>query len=115
MGRKGVAVREARRAAMRGDTEEVAGYIARLMATHKREDLGPAAAAAALSMIARVERGEVRPRDPAEWVRVMVDVSRLEMGAHTQASLVAHLSGPALAERLRELQRQAGYAQPDDG
>jgi hypothetical protein len=115
MGRRGVAVRETRRAAMRADTEEVASYIARLIATHKREDLGPAAAAAAMSMIARVERGELTPRDPAEWVKALVDVARLEMGSHTNASVVAHLSGPALAERLRELQRQAGCDQLSDG
>jgi hypothetical protein len=97
-------------------SNDVAGYIARLIATHRREDLGPAAAAAALSMIARVESGETKVRDPAAWVQVMVDVARLEMGAHTSAAVVAHLSGPALAERLRQLQRDAGVDdRPDAG
>ena len=56
----------------------------------------------------QVERGEIQVRhgeDAASLVRVLVDVARLELGEHTSASVVAHISGPALAERLRQLQR----------
>ena len=51
--------------------------------------------------------GEIPVRhgtDAAMLLRVLVDVARLEMGEHTHASVVAHLTGPALAQRLRDLQ-----------
>src|SRR5262249_9586531 len=106
---RSVEVRRAKRAILRAETEEAATYIGRLGATYQGEDLGPAARAAALSVIARVERGEMHPRDPAEWIRALADIARLEEGQPTSATVVAHLSGEALAEKLRELQRVAGW------
>lgn len=69
-----------------------------------RVDLGSAASAAAVTLIGRVERGEVPVKDPAAWLRALVDVARLERGEPTALAAVAHLSGPALVDRLRALQ-----------
>lgn len=43
--------------------------------------------------------------EAAELTRVLVDIGRMEAGDAQRTVAVAHLSGPALAARLRELQR----------
>jgi hypothetical protein len=63
----------------------------------------------ALDAIGRVQRGEWKVRDPADWVRVLVDVARLEAGQPTSASIVAHVGREAAAGvlALREQARAA--------
>jgi hypothetical protein len=60
-------------------------------------------------MIGRVARGEQAVRDPADWVRVLVDVARLEAGEVTSASVVAHVGREAAAAviALRDRARAA--------
>jgi hypothetical protein len=96
-GRKGAETRRAKRAAERAASEQVAGELRRLVGSFDREALGPLAAAAAADMIGRVARGEQAVRDPADWVRVLVDVARLEAGEVTSASVVAHVGREAAA------------------
>lgn len=88
----------------------IARDLAALVVVHERGQLGNVAAAAAMDMIGRVARGEVKPRDPAEWVRVLVDVARLEGGQHTSAALVAHIGGDNAATRVDALQASARAA-----
>lgn len=109
-GRKGAMTRQARRAIARGQARDVSETVATLVATHERGILGPVAAAAAIDAIGRVARGEVTPRDWTEWVRVMVDVARLEEGQHTSAALVAHLGSDDTAARVAALQTSARAA-----
>lgn len=104
-------VRRSRRAVARAQSEAVAAELRRLVGSHVREDLGPVAAAAALDMIGRVSRGEVQVRDPADWVRVLVDIARLEAGEATSTSLVAHVSAGRVLE-LRDQARRALDAGP---
>jgi hypothetical protein len=108
-GRRGAATRRARALAERAASDAVASELRTLAGSYRREDLGPAAVAAALDMIGRVVRGEQSVRDPADWVRVLVDVARLEAGEPTSASVVAHVGGAALA-RARELRDEARAA-----
>jgi len=105
-GRRSGAARADKRAAERADIAQVAAELHRLMAAFGREDLGPTAAAAALDAIGRVQRGEWKVRDPADWVRVLVDVARLEASEATSASIVAHLG----ADQVRALRDQARAA-----
>jgi hypothetical protein len=60
-------------------------------------------------MIGRVSSGDQRVPDPAAWVRVLVDVARLEAGEATSATLVAHVGSDAAA-RVLALQAQARAA-----
>jgi hypothetical protein len=69
----------------------MAAHSRRMAQTYNREELGPIAVAAALDAIGRVQRGEWKVRDPADWVRVLVDVARMEEGQPTSTSLVAHV------------------------
>jgi hypothetical protein len=59
-------------------------------------------------MVGRVERGEQVVRDPDAWIRALADVARAASGEPDRATVVAHLSGDALAERVRELQARVG-------
>ena len=107
-GRRGVAAREAKRAAMRGDVDAVAAHLRSVAASYDRSELGPIAAAAALDAIGRVQRGEWKVRDPADWVRVLVDVARLEAGEATSAAIVAHVGRDAAGVlALRDQARRA--------
>jgi hypothetical protein len=108
-GRKGAAVSAARRAAARASSSAVLDSVRTLSASVRREDLGPAAVAAALEMIGRVSSGDQRVPDPAAWVRVLVDVARLEAGEATSASVVAHVGADAAA-RVLALQARARVA-----
>jgi len=107
-GRRGAATRQAQRAAQRGELHEVAAELRRLANTFHRDELGPMAAAAAIDAIGRVQRGEWKVRDPADWVRVLVDVARLEAGEATSAALIAHVG----ADQVRALRDQARAALP---
>jgi hypothetical protein len=108
-GRRGAAVRAAKRATERATAATVAAELRTLATTFTREELGPIAAAAAVDIIGRVQRGEVSVRDPADWLRALVDVARLEAGEATSASIVAHLGAGATAEvvALRDRARAA--------
>jgi hypothetical protein len=110
-------VRRAKRSAQRADVAAIAGELRLLAAAHERADLGPMAMAAAADLIGRVVRGDVPVRnggEAAELLRALVDVGRLEAGDATRTVAVAHLSGPALAARLRELQVSAAVQAADD-
>lgn len=105
-GRKGGQTTQRKRAAEHAPGLMVLGDLRTLVAGFDRGELGPIAAAAAADMIGRVHRGEQVVRDPAEWVRVLVDVARLEAGEPTSASVVAHLGASAVHE-LRDRARAA--------
>lgn len=102
-------VRRVKRDARRKEAQSVARHLATLTDVHDRDRLGPIAAAAAMDCIGRVSSGEVPIRnasEAAEWVRVLVDVARLEAGEATSASIVAHI-GPAEVKSLRDEARKA--------
>lgn len=113
--RKAADARAAKRLAQRGDIVTVRSHLATMVATHDRDELGPQAAAVAADTIGRVARGEIPLRngsEAAEWVRVLVDIARLEAGEPTSAALVAHITADATAARLAELKRQAAGELP---
>jgi hypothetical protein len=113
LARRSVAAREAKRAALRADTEAVASHLRRIINAYPREQLGPAAAALALDLIGRVARGEVKVRhaqDASELIRTLVDVTRLEGGEPTSAAVVAHVDSATVAARVAQLQAQARAA-----
>lgn len=100
--------RRARKLAGRANAEQVASDVRTLAATYERGELGPIAIAAAVDLIGRVARGDVPIRngsEAADLIRALVDIGRLEGGEAQRSVAIAHLSGPALATRLRELQR----------
>jgi hypothetical protein len=108
-GRKGAATKQARKAAQRAGTLAILEDVRRLAAGASREDLGAACVGAALEMIGRVSSGDQRVPDPAAWVRVLVDVARLEAGEATSTSVVAHV-GAGAAARVLDLQARARAA-----
>jgi hypothetical protein len=108
-GKKGAAARTAAAAAKRADALVILDRVRTLGAAADRADLGPAAVGAALEMIGRVSSGDQRVPDPAAWLRVLVDVARLEAGEATSATLVAHVGSDAAA-RVMALQQQARAA-----
>jgi hypothetical protein len=112
MGRRGAAAKRARRTAQHATTRAIIRELDTLRTSYNRADLGDIAAAAALDAIGRVVRGEVRLRgaDMAPWVRALVDIARLEAGAPTSASVVAHVSAADVAARVGALQAQARAA-----
>lgn len=109
MGRRGAETRKRRSAIQRADGVAVLEQVRTLAATARREDLGPAAVAAALDMIGRVTRGEQAVRDPDAWVRVLVDVARLEAGESTSNAIVAHV-GARATDHVLALRDQARAA-----
>jgi len=113
MGRRSAEARKRKREAQRAASADVVDGLRTLAEAVRREDLGPAALAAAVDIIGRVVRGEQSVRDPAEWLRALVDVVRLESGEPTSASVVAHLRGDAVAAVVAardEARRQLGPA-----
>lgn len=96
-GRRSAESRAERRKLERAAAADVLGELRTLAGLAERADLGPVAVAAALDAIGRVQRGEWSVRDPADWVRVLVDVARLEAGEATSASIVAHVGRDAAA------------------
>jgi hypothetical protein len=113
LARRSVAAREAKRAALRADTDAVAAHLRRIVTAYPRDQLGPAASALALDVIGRVARGEVKVRhaqDASELIRVLVDVARLEKGEPTSATVIAHVDSATIAARVGQLQAQARAA-----
>jgi hypothetical protein len=116
---------ESRRAAKLAGKLSAEGASAELRQfarTWQRDDLAPLVFAAAAELVGRTLRGEIPVRNGAELaevLRVLVDIGRLETGDATRTVAVAHLSGPALAERIRQLQRadpvSAAALVADDG
>lgn len=104
-GRRSAETRSKRRALERAAAADLITELRTLSKLVDRADLGPVAIAAALDMIGRVARGEQAVKDPAEWVRVLVDIARLESGDPTSTSIVAHL-GVAEVKALRDQARQ---------
>src|SRR5262245_26339288 len=116
-GRRSADSRRAAKAAGRASVQAVAGELRALAATWERGDLGPLAFAAAADLIGRVARGDVPVRngsEAADLLRALVDVGRIESGDAQRTVAVAHLSGPALAARLRELQASSAADTADD-
>jgi hypothetical protein len=110
-------VRRAKRAHKQATAAGTARELALLAQAHERGDLGGIAMAAAAELIGRVVRGDVPVRngdEAAGLLRALVDIGRLESGDPTRTVAVAHLSGPALAQRLRELQRSSAVQAADD-
>jgi hypothetical protein len=109
--------RRAKAAIVRAQPDAIAGELRKLAAVHERGELGPMALAAAADLIGRVVRGDVPVRnggEAAELLRALVDIGRIEAGDATRTVAVAHMSGPALAARLRELQVSAAVQAADD-
>jgi hypothetical protein len=101
---------EAKRATMRAGVDDAARHLQRVIAAHDRQQLGPAAAATASDIIARVGRGEIKIRhaaDAAELLKVLTDIARLEAGEPTSAALVAHVGAADVARQVAELQAEA--------
>lgn len=107
--RKGAETRRARSEARRLQSSEPLAVLEHVRSTFKREDLGPIAAAAAVWTIGEVVAGRQRVRDPAAWVRVLVDVARLEAGEVTALTARVEVGSDALAEAiaLRDAARRA--------
>jgi hypothetical protein len=109
-GRRSGEAKRARALAKRETVDDIAVGLRTLAATYRREELAPIAIGAAIDLIGRVTRGEIPVRngsEVAELVRALVDIGRMESGDPARTVAVAHLSGPALAERLRALQATA--------
>jgi hypothetical protein len=116
-GRRSADARRARAMVGRAAPDVVARELRQVAGTYERAELGPMAMAAAADLIGRVVRGDVPVRnggEAAELLRALVDVARIEAGDATRTVAVAHLSGPALAQRLRELQVSAAVSAADD-
>jgi hypothetical protein len=96
---------EARRLA---DAEPIA-HLEAIASTVNRDQLGPMAAAAAVHMIGEVVSGRQKVRDPAAWVRVLVDVARLEAGEVTSAVARVDVTAEDIARAvaLRDAARRA--------
>jgi hypothetical protein len=113
LARRSVAAREAKRVALRADTDAIAAHLRRIIDAYPREQLGPAAASLALDLIGRVGRGEVKVRhaqDASDLIRVLVDVARLEEGEPTSTAVIAHVDSATVAARVGQLQAQARAA-----
>ena len=84
--RKGGQARARNAAARKVAALEPAAALERVAGRFSREDLGPMAVAVAMWTMGEVVAGRQRVRDPAAWVRVLVDVARLEAGEVTSAT-----------------------------
>ena len=107
--RQGVAARKARTASRRRDVKTVAATLSAVADAVDRDSLGHHAAAVAGYVMGLVTTGAVPVRhagDAAELIRVLVDVARLEEGAPTSTSVVAHVS-TADVVALRDQARRA--------
>jgi hypothetical protein len=107
-GLKSAEARRVRKLARAADVEQVATEVRKLVVQYERHELGPMAFAACADLVGRVVRGDIPVRngsEAADLMRALVDIGRLESGDAQRTVAVAHLTGPALAQRLRELQR----------
>ena len=107
--RQGVLARQARAAARKRDVTTVAATLTAVADAVDRGTLGQHAAAVAGYVMGLVATGAVPIRhadDAASLLRVLVDVARLEEGAPTSTSVVAHVS----TADVMELRRQARAA-----
>jgi hypothetical protein len=108
-GQKGGAARAARAAARRAAEQEPARALEQLAGSFSREDLGPMAAMVAMWTMGEVVAGRQKVRDPAAWVRVLVDVARLEAGEVTSATASVTVTADDVrrAVELRAVARRA--------
>jgi hypothetical protein len=109
MGKRGAETRRRRTEAERLRRLEPLQVLELVGDSFKREALGPLCAAAAVHMIGEVVSGRQRVRDPAAWVRVLVDVARLEAGEVTSATATVAVTADDVrrAVELREVARRA--------
>ena len=84
--RKGGQARARNAAARRAAALEPAAALEQVADRFNRDQLGPMAAAVAMWTMGEVVAGRQKVRDPAAWVRVLVDVARLEAGEVTSAT-----------------------------
>lgn len=109
MGRRSGQARRDRAEAERMRRAEPVAQLAAVRDRFERSALGPMAAAAAMWTIAEVVAGRMKVRDPAAWVRVLVDVARLEEGQVTSATANVQVLANDV-DRARELQQMARQA-----
>jgi len=104
-GRKGGQTRSKNALAKRALTTELTETLQQLQKGFKREQLGPTAAALAISLIIRAETGEIEitGKDLPEMLKVLVEVVRLEAGQATSLTAVGHVSDVSVMEQLREM------------
>ena len=115
-GKRGAAVKAAKRAQQASSPADASKVLARSIATLKRDDLGPAAIAAAGMIVARILTGEIEVtgKNAADLLGKLVEVGRLEAGQATGLNVSVRMSDTeALAhiERLRsgeQLQQDGG-------
>lgn len=113
LGKKSAAARQARREVERAGNvakaKQAGEQLAYLMASFKRDDLGPAASAVAQQTLHRIATGEIPIRngsEAAEILRVTVDIARLEAGQATSQTAHIALSAEQVQARLAELQQR---------
>ena len=83
---KGAEARRRNAAERRARATEPVARLELIASTFDRAELGPMAAAVAMWTMGEVVAGRQKVRDPAAWVRVLVDVARLEAGEVTSAT-----------------------------
>ena len=111
-GRKSAQVRAAKRAAQQAaqaaNEQELQHTITTHLNTFQREQLGPAALAAASVIIGRILRNEIEisEKSAADLIRTLTDIGRMEAGQATSLSGVVHV-GKADLERLQALRESA--------
>lgn len=112
-GKKSGEVRRARAVAERAKRSEdaltLASHLATFTQTFDRTDVGAQAAAVAQMILARIAANQIPIRhaaDAAELLRVLVDVTRLEEGLHTTASLSAQLDSSAIVARIEQMRAE---------
>ena len=109
-GRKSVEVRRQKALANKvqeaKNATDLAQHLATFTTTFSRDDIGAQAAAVGQMILARLAANQIPIRhaaDAAELLKVLVDVTRLEEGLHTTASLSATLSSEAVIARIEQL------------
>jgi hypothetical protein len=107
--RKGGQTRAANAAARRAAALGPVAALEAVADRFSRDQLGTMAAAVAMWTMGEVVAGRQKVRDPAAWVRVLVDVARLEAGEVTAATASVHVTPGDLARalELRDMARRA--------
>lgn len=98
--RKGVEARQAATASRVKRDRDALRALRTVADKVDRDELGTLALAAAVDIMGKVVAGTVKVRDPAAWVRVLVDIARAEEGLPTSTSVVAHVGTDAVARAL---------------